>query len=101
MDFGKIHFDKILSEWKDYHLPIFVGMFGVGCVLQWFHHMDMAFVAFTGTVIGGITGHAFSPAQAAPDPTVSVNVNNANTNTAAPAAPAPDPAAAAPDPSKG
>jgi hypothetical protein len=23
----------------------------------------MSFVAFTGTIIGGITGHAFSPAQ--------------------------------------
>jgi len=73
--------DKWLSAAKDYHLPIFVGMFGVGVVLQWFQHLDMAFVAFTGTVIGGITGHAFSPAQAAPDPTVDVNVNNSNTNT--------------------
>ncbi len=55
--------DRLLSNFKDYHLPIFVGMFGVGCTLQWFHHLDMVFVAFTGTIIGGITGHAFSPAQ--------------------------------------
>jgi hypothetical protein len=55
--------DQILSNMKDYHLPICLGMFGVGSVLQWFGHMDMAFVAFTGTIIGGITGHAFSPAQ--------------------------------------
>jgi len=59
----RINFDKLLSNFKDYHLPIFVAMFGVGGALQWFHHLDMAFVAFTGTIIGGITGHAFSPAQ--------------------------------------
>lgn len=55
--------DKILSAVKDYHLPIFVGMFTVGSVLQYLHHLDMAFVAFTSTVIAGITGHAYSPAQ--------------------------------------
>lgn len=58
-----MNLDKILSNFKDYHLPIFIGMFGVGSVFQWYHHLDMAFVAFTGTVIGGITGHAFSPAR--------------------------------------
>jgi uncharacterized membrane protein YjjB (DUF3815 family) len=56
-------FDKVVSAMKDYHVPAMVGMFGVGAVLQAFHHLDMSFVAFTGTVIGGITGHAFSPAQ--------------------------------------
>ena len=68
-----MNIDKILSNIKDYHLPIFIGMFGVGCVLQWFHHLDMAFVAFTGTLVGGITGHAFSnhsddPPPAGPQP---------------------------------
>jgi hypothetical protein len=58
-----VNFDKILSNMKDYHLPICLGMFGVGSVLQWFGHLDMAFVAFTGTIVGAITGHAFSPAQ--------------------------------------
>ena len=58
-----MNFDKILSNMKDYHLPICLGMFGVGSVLQWFGHLDMAFVAFTGTIVGAITGHAFSPAQ--------------------------------------
>jgi len=56
-------FDKIVSAMKDYHLPAMVGMFGVGAVLQWFHHLDMAFVSFAGVIVGGITGHAFSPAQ--------------------------------------
>lgn len=55
--------DKILSAAKDYHLPISVFIFIVGAILQWFHHLDMAFVAYTGTVLGAITGHAFSPAQ--------------------------------------
>ena len=56
-------FDKMVSAMKDYHLPAMVGMFGVGAILQMFHHLDMSFVAFTVTIVGGITGHAFSPAQ--------------------------------------
>jgi hypothetical protein len=36
----------------------------------------MGYVAFTGTIIGGITGHAFSPAQSAPDVQNTVVVNN-------------------------
>lgn len=56
-------FDKVLSAMKDYHLPVCVFVFIIGSVLQWFHHLDMAFVAYTGTVLGAITGHAFSPAQ--------------------------------------
>lgn len=55
-------FDKILSAMKDYHLPICVLMFLVGAVLSWFHHLDMAFVAYTGTILGAVTGHSFSPA---------------------------------------
>jgi hypothetical protein len=55
-------FDKILSNCKDYHLPICVFIFSTGSMLQWFHHLDMSFVAFTGTVLGAITGHAFSKA---------------------------------------
>ena len=54
--------DKILSNFKDYHLPIMVLMFLAGIPMAWFHRLDMAFVAFTGTIIGGITGHAFSGA---------------------------------------
>jgi 5-formaminoimidazole-4-carboxamide-1-beta-D-ribofuranosyl 5'-monophosphate synthetase len=54
--------DKVLSAVKDYHLPAMIGMFSIGAVLQWFHHLDMSFVAFTSAIIGGITGHAFSPA---------------------------------------
>ena len=56
-------FDKIMSCMKDYHLPICVVMFLVGVPLQWFHHLDMAFDSYTGTILGAITGHAFSPAQ--------------------------------------
>jgi len=55
-------FDKILSNVKDYHLPICLFMFIVGSVMKWFNHLDMAYVAYAGTIIGGITGHAFSGA---------------------------------------
>jgi len=59
--------DKILSNFKDYHLPISVFVFIVGSVMHWFHHLDSSFVAFTATVLGAITGHSFSPAGQ-PDP---------------------------------
>ena len=55
--------DKILSMAKDYHLPICLFMFIVGSLMQWFGHLDMSFVAYAGTILGAITGHAFSPAQ--------------------------------------
>lgn len=58
-----MNFDKILSQMKDYHLPICVFMFLVGSVMRWFNHLDMAYVAYAGTILGAITGHAFSPAQ--------------------------------------
>jgi hypothetical protein len=63
-----LNFDKILSDCKDYHLPIAVFMFVVGAVMSWFHHLDMAFVAYSGTILGAITGHAFSPASKDPNP---------------------------------
>ena len=56
-------FDKILSCMMDYHLPVSLLIFAVGAVMQVFHHIDPAFVAYTATVLGAITGHAFSPAQ--------------------------------------
>jgi hypothetical protein len=59
--------DKILSDMKDYHLPVSIFMFIIGTVMQWFHKLDMAYVAYAGTILGAITGHAFSPAQKAPD----------------------------------
>ena len=54
--------DKWMSAAKDYHLPIMVLMFIAGIPVAWFGHLDMAFVAFTGTIVSGITGHAFSKA---------------------------------------
>lgn len=56
-------YDKILSNMKDYHLPVAGGIFIIGSVLQWFHHLDGTFVAFTATVLAAVTGHAFSPGQ--------------------------------------
>lgn len=56
--------DKILSNVKDYHLPIFIAMFSIGGFLQWFHRLDGTFVAFTTAIVGGLTTHAvFSPTQ--------------------------------------
>jgi len=57
-----MNLDKILSDMKDYHLPICVFMFIVGSVMKWFGHLDMSYVAYTGTILGAITGHAFSGA---------------------------------------
>lgn len=61
MQFDSI--DKVLSALKDWHIPCAMSIFGVGSVLQWCHHLDSSFVAFTGVVLAAITGHAFSPAQ--------------------------------------
>ncbi len=58
-----MNWDKILTNCKDYHLPAALLIFASGCVLQWFHHLDGTFVAFTTAVLGAITGHAFSPGQ--------------------------------------
>lgn len=55
--------DKLLTNCKDYHLPICTFVFCAGAVLQWWHHMDRDFIAYTVVVLGAITGHAFSPSQ--------------------------------------
>lgn len=58
-----MNIDKILSNMKDYHIPASILVFFMGSILQWCHHMDATYVAFTATVLGAITGHAFSPAE--------------------------------------
>jgi hypothetical protein len=58
-----IDFDKILSNVKDYHLPIIVFIFLIGTLLQRFGHMDTTFVEFTTVIVAGVTGQAFSPAR--------------------------------------
>ena len=58
-----MNIDKLLSQFKDYHIVVCTGIFAAGSVLQWFHHLDYAYVTFVSVVVGGITGHAFSPAQ--------------------------------------
>jgi hypothetical protein len=54
--------DKVLSACKDYHVPACLLVFFTGVVLAIFRRLDMSFVAFTGVVVGGITGHAYSAA---------------------------------------
>lgn len=60
MNFGLL--DKWLSAAKDWHLPICTFMFVVGSVIHWLHGIDASYVAFTATIVGGVTGHAFSNA---------------------------------------
>jgi hypothetical protein len=50
--------DKILSDCADHHIPILVGIFGVGTLLSWYRHLDSSYVEFAGLVISGVTGHA-------------------------------------------
>ena len=52
-------YDSLKKFSQDGHLPIGVLVFFVGCVMEWFHHMDPSFVAFTTTVLGFLAGHAW------------------------------------------
>ena len=52
--------DKLLAWIKDGHMPAFVFVFITGAAMQWFKHLDPTFVAYTGTVLGAITGHAWA-----------------------------------------
>jgi hypothetical protein len=56
-------FDRILTNAKDYHLPITLFVFVTGSGLAWYHKLDQSYVLFAGTVLGALTGHAYSPAQ--------------------------------------
>lgn len=56
-------FDRLLTNMKDYHLPITVFVFVVGTVEHYVKGLDASYVGFVGLVLGAITGHAFSPAQ--------------------------------------
>jgi hypothetical protein len=55
--------DKVLSNCKDYHIPSYILIFGVGSALQWMHHMDTTFVGFVALILGAITGHQFGPGK--------------------------------------
>jgi len=55
-------FDAVCSGFKDYHVLAYLFMFTVGAALQWLHHLDVTFVAFTASILGALTGHQFSPA---------------------------------------
>ena len=62
--------DRVLTNMKDYHMPVMIVFFFVGCAIAVWRPASMTytFVAFTGTIVGGITGHAYSPAAKDPDP---------------------------------
>ena len=62
----KFNLDKILSDFKDYHIPVGLFVFIVGCVIHWFHGLDANFVKFAATVFTFLTGHAiFAPGATA------------------------------------
>jgi len=53
-------FDSVISRiTSDGHVPVAIMIFVVGAVLQWFHHLDGSFVAFTTTVLTFLGGHAW------------------------------------------
>jgi hypothetical protein len=54
-----MNLDKILSDINDYHIPCGIFIFLTGSTLQWFHHLDASYVAFAGTVLGFLGGHAY------------------------------------------
>ena len=58
-----LNLDKILTDVNDYHIPCAGFIFTVGSVLQWFHHLDPTYVAFTSTVLGFLGGHAYLKAK--------------------------------------
>jgi len=54
-----MNFDKILSDVSDYHIPCGMVVMFIGSALQWFHHLDASFVAFTTTVLTFLGAHAY------------------------------------------
>lgn len=50
--------DKVLSDFKDYHVPVILGVFSVGTVIEWYHHLSMPYVYFCMGVLTALTGHA-------------------------------------------
>lgn len=64
-----MNMDRILSNIKDYHLPIVVLVLLIGTVLQWFHRLDSTFITFATAILGAVMGHAFSPARRDDPPT--------------------------------
>jgi hypothetical protein len=50
--------DKVLSDFKDYHVPIICAVFALGTGIEWYHHLTTACVEFAGLVLSAITGHA-------------------------------------------
>lgn len=55
----KINFDKILTDCKDYHLPVGLFVFITGSIIHWFRgHLDASYTTFCGTVFAFLTGHS-------------------------------------------
>lgn len=61
-------FERITA---DGHIPIGLFIFVVGTVVHWIHGLSADYVAFTGTILGFLGGHAWAQAkyEAKPDGT--------------------------------
>jgi hypothetical protein len=81
----KINVDKFMTEFNDWHLPFAGAVYVVGSVLQWFHHLDASYVAFSATVLGFVGGHSY------------IKNRNGNDDSATPPAASDAPAAATGD----
>ena len=56
--------DKVLTDMKDYHVPIGLFVFLTGVFVHWFKGLSPVFVSFTSTVLGFLGVHAvFAPGQ--------------------------------------
>lgn len=49
---------KLLALVNDSHVAFALVIFGTGSTMQWFHRLDPNYIAFCGTVIGFVLGHA-------------------------------------------
>lgn len=59
-------FDKLVENG---HLPIGFFVFLTGTALQWFHHLDGTYIAFSSTVLGFLAHHEYMQPDA-PAPVV-------------------------------
>lgn len=54
--------DKVLTDMKDYHVPIGLFVYLTGLAMHWYKGLSPVFVTFTTTVFGFLAGHAiFAP----------------------------------------
>lgn len=53
-----MNLDKVLTNFKDYHIPIALIIFITGTVVHIVHGLTADYVAFTSTILGFLGAHA-------------------------------------------